>query len=96
MIKLGLIYIKNGQDDQKEILFNDSGSPMYNEFVRSLGWTVNIANHKGYTGGLDVAGSNGEEAAYFAGHNMEIMFHEVARMPTVSTDPQQLLKVNIL
>jgi len=92
MIKMGLIYVKDGQDNQNDILKNDSGSAMYNEFVRSLAWPVQVANHKGYIGGLDPAGTTGKESPYFATNTMEVMIHEVVRMPTVHEDPQQLLK----
>lgn len=53
--KIGVIYVKHGQEDQNTILRNDkaSRSPMFTEFIHALGWTVPLANHLGYTGGLD-------------------------------------------
>lgn len=40
MIKIGLIYVRNGQEDQQEILANSLGTQEYTEFVSGLGWTV--------------------------------------------------------
>jgi hypothetical protein len=53
--KIGVIYVKRGQEDQNTILRNDkaSRSPLFSEFIHALGWTVPVANHLGYTGGLD-------------------------------------------
>ena len=39
--------MKPSQDDQKDILRNDSGSPLYREFVDSLGWPVDLKTHRG-------------------------------------------------
>jgi len=92
IFKLGLIYVSSGQEEQNEIFKNDSGSEIYKEFVNALGWTINLATHKGYLGGLDSLGSNGKEAPYFAGPTMEVAFHEIVRMPTIKEDVQQLQK----
>jgi len=40
MLKIGVIYVKHGQDDQKVVFRNDSKSPLYAEFVRGIGWPV--------------------------------------------------------
>jgi hypothetical protein len=40
MIKIGLIYVRNGQEDQQDILANTLGTQMYTDFVAGLGWTV--------------------------------------------------------
>lgn len=48
ILKIGVIYVKPGQDDQKDILRNDSGSPLYREFVDALGWPVDLKTHRGY------------------------------------------------
>ncbi len=64
---------------------------LLHSFVNVL--KVNMATHKGYTGGLDPGGTTGKESPYVGTNSMDIMFHEVVRMPTVHEDPQQLLKV---
>ena len=95
MIKVGLVYVKDGQDEQAQILKNDTGSAMYTEFVNGLGWTAFTGSHKGYSGGLDPVGTNGKEYPYWASGTIEVAYHEIVRMPTNYDDPQQLLKVTL-
>jgi len=92
MLKIGVIYVKEGQDDQKVILSNDSKSPLYREFVRGLGWTIDVAQHRGYLGGLDPKLTTGASSPYCANSIMEVVFHEVTAMPTNAADPQQIHK----
>jgi hypothetical protein len=40
MLKIGVIYVAYGQDDQKVIFRNDTKSDLYAEFVRGVGWPV--------------------------------------------------------
>lgn len=49
ILKIGVIYVKPGQDDQKDILRNDNASPLYREFVDGLGWPVDLKSHRGYS-----------------------------------------------
>jgi len=39
-IKIGIIYIKLGQETEQSIMENENGSDEYNQFVLSLGWEV--------------------------------------------------------
>lgn len=39
-MKIGLIYVQDGQDNQHDILRNDNASDMYKEFVNGMGWAV--------------------------------------------------------
>ena len=94
MLKIGLIYVKYGQDDQKIIMQNDSKSELFAEFVRGLGWTIDIPSHKGYLGGLDPKLTTGSTAPYYANSIMEVVFHDISAMPTnhSSSDDQQIHK----
>jgi len=38
--KIAVIYVASGQEDKTSILANDVGSPLFDEFVAGLGWTV--------------------------------------------------------
>ena len=38
--KIAVIYVSSGQEDKTSILANDTGSPLFDEFVAGLGWTV--------------------------------------------------------
>ena len=92
MLKIGVIYVKEGQDDQKIILRNSNKSDLYAEFVRGLGWPIDIATHRGYLGGLDTKLTTGVTAPYFANSILEVIFHEITSMPTSQTDLQQIHK----
>lgn len=35
-----MIYVAPGQEDQREILRNSTGSGLYSEFLKGLGWFV--------------------------------------------------------
>lgn len=90
--KVGLIYVREGQDNQNDILANDKGSALYTDFVAGLGWTVDIATHRGYLGGLDRNCSCGTTTLYWADSLTEVVFHEVVQMPTKEGDLQQIQK----
>eukprot|EP01100_Stratorugosa_tubuloviscum_P011908 TRINITY_DN542_c0_g1_i1.p1 TRINITY_DN542_c0_g1~~TRINITY_DN542_c0_g1_i1.p1 ORF type:complete len:1470 (+),score=659.45 TRINITY_DN542_c0_g1_i1:33-4442(+) len=92
MLKIGVIYVQQGQDDQRIILRNDTRTPLYKEFVRGLGWTIDIANHRGYLGGLDIKLTTGVTTPYTANSIMEIIFHDITSMPTNPSDDQQIIK----
>ncbi|CAI2173211.1 18255_t:CDS:10, partial [Funneliformis geosporum] len=91
-IKVGLLYVGTGQEDEQSILQNTSGSKEYEEFVISLGWEIDLANHSGYLGGLEKNSTNGTSSIYYCTSTLEIIFHDVTRMPTDPTDPKQLRK----
>ena len=38
--KVAVIYVADGQEDKASILANTVASPLFNEFVAALGWTV--------------------------------------------------------
>lgn len=90
---MGLLFVGDGQEDQREVLRNDSKatSPLYREFVGALGWPVDLDKHKGYAGGL-YHNNDGTDALYFGSPLVEVVYHEVVRMPTAENDPQQLKK----
>ncbi len=83
---------RESQEDQKAIFRNDSGSKEYNDFLKGLGWSVDLKTHRGFMGGLDHS-SAGTSAPYWANASYEVLFHTATRMPTVDSDPQQIQKV---
>ncbi|KAL2913609.1 hypothetical protein HK105_206911 [Polyrhizophydium stewartii] len=98
--KVAVIYVAPGQEDEQSIFRNSCGSYEYDEFVASLGWErdakVDLANHPGYLGGLERSMVNGGVATYFCTSTLEIMFHDVTKMPTDPADPKQLKKAGSL
>ncbi|ETW09486.1 hypothetical protein, variant [Aphanomyces invadans] len=94
-MKIGVVYVGPNQSSQQEILRNDCGSPAYEQFLRELGWEVDLATHRGFVGGLDVnpkSLSNGPKTLYYASSTAELIFHVVTMMPTRDADPQQIDK----
>ncbi|CAG8560446.1 13285_t:CDS:10 [Funneliformis mosseae] len=92
VFKFALLYVGPGQEDEQSILRNTNGSEEYNEFVQSLGWEIDLTTHPGYLGGLERNASNGLTAIYYCTSTIEIIFHDVTKMPTDPIDPKQLRK----
>mmetsp|Transcript_16622 Transcript_16622/g.49721 ORF Transcript_16622/g.49721 Transcript_16622/m.49721 type:complete len:1477 (-) Transcript_16622:147-4577(-) len=91
-IKVGLVYVKPGQEDQRSILANEERSPKYAAFVKGLGWDVDLGTHPGFMGGLDRKKTTGASAPYYSTAMVEVIFHDITRMPTSDSDPQQIHK----
>ena len=90
--KIGVIYVGNGQVNQKEILGNEEASPMFNEFILSLGWLINVESHRGYLGGLDRSATTGICAPYYANYQTEVIYHVPSLMANSVSDDQQIHK----
>ncbi|KAI8093558.1 uncharacterized protein BX664DRAFT_295379 [Halteromyces radiatus] len=91
-MKIGVVYVGPEQEDEQSILHNSQGSSGYDAFVNSLGWEIDIATHTGYLGGLERNLTNGTKATYYCSSTVEIMFHDVTKMPTDAYDVKQLKK----
>ncbi|PVU90926.1 hypothetical protein BB559_004374 [Furculomyces boomerangus] len=93
-IKVAICYVAPNQTTESEILGNNvaSTSLAYREFVRSLGWPVDLENFSGYTGKLHSDGTDGKVAPYFATDYLELIFHDSTEMPTDTKDTKQLKK----
>jgi len=90
-IKIAVIYVARGQDNQKEILKNSFGSKNYEEFLESLGDRVSLKSHLGFTAGLKHK-LDGETAIYYSNPLTELTFHVATLMPTEVDDDQVLNK----
>lgn len=90
--KIGVIYVAPGQESQEHILKNEGGPVHYESMIDALGWTVDVASHQGFLGGLDPHGSSGKNATYYASSTIEMIFHVATRMPTIWSDRQQIQK----
>lgn len=81
-IRIGVIYVKRGQFDQKSILCNAKGSSKYEEFLKELGEEpLDSAKRK----------ADPELLCYYT-PAFEVVFHVVTLMPTKEGDEQQLEK----
>jgi len=92
--KIGVIYVAEGQNDQRQILRNFwvKDDLKYQMFLNGLGWEVEMISHPGFVGGLDRRGTTGRFSRYFSDATVEVMFHVVTLMPTKESDIQQIHK----
>lgn len=89
--KFGVLYQQFGQTTEEELFCNNHTSPAFNEFLSLLGRRIQLKDHKGYRGGLDIQnGHTGDQAVYEVFKEREIMFHVSTLLPYTDSDPQQL------
>jgi hypothetical protein len=50
--KVAIYYVAPGQEEESEILANEGGSQAYEEFLKSIGWEIDLRTHSGLLGGL--------------------------------------------
>lgn len=87
--KVGVIYIGEGQTDEREILFNVMGSADYTAFIGDLGTLVRLKGARFNVGGLDTScDTDGEFTICWRDRVMEIVFHITTMMPTNPNDNQ--------
>ncbi|EUC28712.1 hypothetical protein COCCADRAFT_30081 [Bipolaris zeicola 26-R-13] len=85
--KVGVIYIGEGQTNEREIFMNDIGSPAYTSFLSDLGTLCRLKGAKFNTGGLDTREDMDGEFTYcWRDRCMELVFHIPTMMPTNRDD----------
>ncbi|XP_075233852.1 rap GTPase activating protein radish [Lycorma delicatula] len=90
-LKVGVIYVKEGQYTEEEILDNNENSPLFQEFLQILGDKVRLKGFDKYKGGLDtVHDLTGLYSVYTNWRSIEIMFHVSTQLPYEKHDPQKL------
>uniref|UniRef100_UPI003AAD952F rap1 GTPase-activating protein 2 isoform X1 n=1 Tax=Centroberyx gerrardi TaxID=166262 RepID=UPI003AAD952F len=89
--KFGILYQRDGQLTEEDILSNNEESEEFKEFLSILGETIQLQGFTGFRGGLDVChGQTGSDAVFTSFHGREIMFHVATKLPFTEGDPQQL------
>ncbi|XP_048520185.1 rap1 GTPase-activating protein 1 [Dendroctonus ponderosae] len=89
--KFGVLYQQFGQTTEEEIFCNSVTSPAFDDFLSLLGQRIQLKDHKGYRGGLDIQnGHTGDTAVYEIFKEREVMFHVSTLLPYTDNDPQQL------
>ncbi|XP_066594271.1 GTPase-activating Rap/Ran-GAP domain-like protein 3 isoform X2 [Prorops nasuta] len=89
--KFGVIYAREGQITDDEMLSNEKGSSGFERFLEILGERIRLKGWDKYRGGLDVKGDmTGKDSYYtvYAGH--EVMYHVSTMLPYSKDNPQQL------
>jgi len=88
---VGVIYVKEGQYTEEEILDNNDSSPLFEEFLQILGDKVRLKGFDKYKGGLDtVHDLTGLYSIYTHWRAIEIMFHLSTLLPYEKNDPQKV------
>ncbi|KAG5885331.1 hypothetical protein JTB14_020812 [Gonioctena quinquepunctata] len=89
--KFGVLYQRFGQTDEEDLFCNNVTTPAFDDFLSLLGQRIQLKDHKGYRGGLDIQnGHTGDTAVYEVFKEREIMFHVSTLLPYTENDPQQL------
>ncbi|XP_046666508.1 uncharacterized protein LOC124358259 [Homalodisca vitripennis] len=90
-LKVGVLFVKEGQYTEEEILDNNENSSLFTEFLQILGERVRLKGFDKYKGGLDtVHDLTGLYSVYTNWRGIEIMFHVSTQLPYESHDPQKL------
>ncbi|XP_011642478.1 uncharacterized protein LOC105430558 [Pogonomyrmex barbatus] len=90
-LKVGVIYVQEGQYSEEEILDNNDNSSLFEEFLQILGDKIRLKGFDKYKGGLDtVHDLTGLYSVYTNWRGIEIMFHVSTLLPYEKHDPQKL------
>ncbi|KAK4138660.1 hypothetical protein BT67DRAFT_370230 [Trichocladium antarcticum] len=92
--KVGVIYIKEGQTQETEMLANTIGGPDYLNFLKNLGSLTKLKGATFNTQGLDRENDiDGQYAYCWRDRVTEIVFHVTTQMPTnLEHDAQCIMK----
>ncbi|KAI5646200.1 rap/ran-GAP domain-containing protein [Phthorimaea operculella] len=90
-LKVGVIYVKENQYSEEDILDNNENSPLFDEFLQVLGDKIRLKGFDKYKGGLDtVHDLTGLYSVYTNWRGIEIMFHVSTLLPYERHDAQKL------
>ena len=82
-VKIGVVYVGEGQTSELDILSNAVGSPRYERFIRCLGTLHYLNGCPHYTGGLDSKTDiDGQLALLDVQVHTEICYHVATLIPT--------------
>ncbi|KAJ3442917.1 hypothetical protein M0812_12669 [Anaeramoeba flamelloides] len=73
---IGVVYVDEGQNRfyKGDVIFkNEKGDENFDQFLREIGWIVDLSIHSGYKGKLD-AQKTGQFTPYYANYSNEIIF----------------------
>lgn len=91
--KFGVIYCKEGQSNDDEMLSNAEGSEMFEKFMKTIAKKIELKGWTGYNGGLDVINdSTGKYSYYTKFRGFELMFHVSTLLPHLEGDEQHVEK----
>ncbi|KAJ2910183.1 Tuberous sclerosis 2-like protein [Coemansia aciculifera] len=92
--KICVIYVGPGQTTEREILLNQQGSPAYWDFLRGLGRIERLNGLKGFAGGLDTSGQDGDGRYTIRWRDLiaQLMFHVGTLIPAQDGKQEQFIR----
>ncbi|XP_030887989.1 GTPase-activating Rap/Ran-GAP domain-like protein 3 [Leptonychotes weddellii] len=89
--KFGVLFAKDGQLTDDEMLSNEIGSDAFQKFLNLLGDKITLKGWTGYRGGLDTKNdTTGIHSVYTVYQGHEIMFHVSTMLPYSKENKQQV------
>jgi hypothetical protein len=80
--KIGVVYAKQGQTTEEQMLANKAGSPAFERFLALLGERIKLKGWTGYTADLDTkSDASGAESIFTQWHDFSVMFHVSTMLP---------------
>ncbi|ODO11935.1 hypothetical protein I350_00719 [Cryptococcus amylolentus CBS 6273] len=88
--KFGVLYVGPGQTDEKDILANVEGPPLYQAFLAGLGQLIKLKGQTDvFTGGMNREDDSDGEVAYAWWDDLvQTIFHTSTMMPNNPLDPK--------
>ena len=91
--KVGVLFIKDGQETEEEFFTNNDHSPEFERFLDFLGERIQLRGFTGFNGGLDTLYDlTGDKAVFSKWNNNQFMFHVSTLLPTDEHDDQKVCK----
>jgi len=89
--KFGVLFAKDNQIEEDDILSNDTHSAEFEEFLNVLGKRIELKGWPNFSGGLDVqSNATGTHSDYTKFNDYEIMFHVSTLLPLQPDDKQRV------
>jgi len=92
--KFGVLYLMDGQTTEFQSMSNihANTSTSFQKFIKFLGEEIQLADWKGYRGGLDTSGKNltGKTSIFTKWQGYEVMFHISTLLPLKLEDTQRI------
>jgi phosphoribosylcarboxyaminoimidazole (NCAIR) mutase len=91
--KIGIVYVKEGQITEEEVLGNKHGSAHFEEFLACIGNKIDLEGWTGFDGGLDTKKDRtGKHSIFATWRDFEIMFHVSTFLPLGSGEEKYVEK----
>ncbi|KAJ3433697.1 hypothetical protein M0812_22662 [Anaeramoeba flamelloides] len=92
-LSIGIIYIEKGQNrmNNGDGIFDNLNNKVdleYKNFLKEIGWIVDLKNHDGWDGGLNYK-KTGRYTPYYANYSTEIVFHTSTMLDLIKPEKRK-------